>query len=64
MQNRHSKPTAKAPERCPKCSGKIIEYPFPSYSGFSVRGYKCVNCGLNSESESYVDLIKGKVVEI
>jgi len=63
MLNRHAKPILTIPKRCVKCGG--LNIPDNSYAyGERVDGFRCVACGLTSESTIFLDAIKKRVVEI
>jgi len=62
MKNRHSKPILTIPKRCVKCGGLNILDNSYAY-GERVDGFRCVACGLTSESGGHYDAIKGKTVK-
>jgi hypothetical protein len=54
MRNRNAKPTQRAPDKCPKCSGKMIHGGIRF--GVPVNDIStCVSCGLTTESETFID---------
>ena len=61
MLNRHAKPQLSSPRKCPKCHGLIV--PDVSYQhGQVVDAWKCVACGLTSESSGFYDAQKQDTV--
>ena len=62
MLNRKAKPIIAPQDRCPKCGALLL----PDYGWVDGRidfsGWKCLKCGLTSESGGHYDAIKRETV--
>ncbi len=63
MINRHQKPEPKIPQRCPKCHSVTVIDDTYQY-GKRVDSWKCIFCGLNGDSDGFVDVINKTTVKI
>jgi len=63
MLNRKAKPTLKIPNHCPKCGALLL----PDYSwefGHMANGWKCLMCGLTSESGGFYSATEKNTVKV